>query len=86
MLGWLNKIGGIVLYILIYLFIYSIILFYLTKMSFIKDETISASKTYSLVEPFGIKAIDILGKIIPFFKDIFRQLSDFFDKVAAGKA
>jgi membrane protein required for colicin V production len=55
-------------------------------MGFIKDETISASKTYSVVEPFGIKAIDIVGKIIPVFKDIFRQLSDFFEKLAAGKA
>src|SRR3982751_6215 len=36
MLGWLNKLGGVVLYLLIYLFMYSIFLFYLTKMNFIK--------------------------------------------------
>ena len=86
MLGWLNKLGGILLYMLIYLFVYSILLFYLTKMGFITDETISASRAYSLVEPFGVKAIDILGKIIPVFKDIFQQLSDFFEKIAVHNA
>ncbi len=83
MLGWLNKLGGIVLYLFIYLFTYSVLLFYLTKMNFIKPETIAASKTYSLIEPFGVKAIDIVGKVIPFFKGIFQQLSDFFGNIAA---
>jgi membrane protein required for colicin V production len=36
MLGWLNKLGGIVLYMLIYLFVYSILLFYLTKMGLLR--------------------------------------------------
>jgi membrane protein required for colicin V production len=82
MLGWLNKLGGVVLYLFIYLFTYSILLFYLTKMNFIKPETIAASKTYSLIEPFGVTAIDIVGKVIPVFKDIFQDLSDFFGNIA----
>ena len=85
-LGWLNKLGGILLYMLIYLFVYSILLFYLTKMGFITYETISTSRTYPLVEPFGVKAIEILGNIIPVFKDIFQQLSDFFEKIAVHNA
>ncbi len=51
-------------------------------MGFIQNETIVASHTYALVEPFGPKAIDILGDFIPFFKDVFRELSDFFEKIA----
>lgn len=86
MLGWLNKLGGIVLYLFIYLFVYSIILFYLTKLNFIKTETIATSKTYTLVEPFGPKAIDTLSYVIPVFKNIFQQLSDFFEKIAARNA
>jgi membrane protein required for colicin V production len=78
LLGWLNKLGGVILYLFIYLFVYSIGLFYLTKAGFIGPETIAGSHTYSLVEPFGIKAIDVVGSIIPIFKDIFQQLSDFF--------
>lgn len=84
MLAWLNKLGGIILYLFLYLFVYSIFLFYLTKMNFIKAETIKASHTYSLIEPFGPKAIEITGNIIPVFKNIFQQLSDFFEKIAAG--
>jgi membrane protein required for colicin V production len=82
LLGWLNKLGGVVLYLCIYLFVYSILLFYLTKMGFIQNETIAASHTYTLIEPFGPKAIDILGYIMPFFKNVFRELSDFFEKIA----
>jgi membrane protein required for colicin V production len=82
MLGWLNKLGGVILYFFIYLFVYSILLFYLTKMGFIQSDAITASRTYSLIEPFGPKAIDMLGNIIPFFKDIFRELSDFFEKTS----
>ncbi len=83
MLGWLNKLGGIILYIVLFLFVYSIFLFYLTKMNLLKAETIKASHTYSLVEPFGPKAIKITGAIIPVFKNIFQQLSDFFGHIAA---
>ncbi len=82
MLGWLNKLGGVVLYIFIYLFVYSIVLFYLTKMDFIKPETISASHTYSIIEPFGPVAVDAVGKVIPIFKNIFHELSGFFENIA----
>jgi membrane protein required for colicin V production len=85
MLGWLNKLGGIVLYVLIYFFVYSIVLFYLTKINLCKDETIAASHTYSFIEPFGPKAIEIIGNVIPVFKNIFGQLSDFFANIAANR-
>ena len=86
MLGWLNKLGGIILYLLIYLFVYSIILFYLTKTEILTPETIAASHTYNLVEPFGPKAVDMLGSIIPVFKNVFEQLSEFFETIAAKNA
>lgn len=86
MLGWLNKLGGVILYMLIYFFVYSIILFYLTKMEMLTPETISASHTYNLIEPFGPKAVDVLGSIIPVFKNIFEQLSTFFETIAGRNA
>jgi membrane protein required for colicin V production len=82
MLGWLNKLGGVVLYIFIYLFVYSIVLYYLTKMDIIKPETIRASHTYSIIEPFGPAAVDAVGKVIPIFKNIFQELSGFFENIA----
>lgn len=86
MLGWLNKLGGVILYLFIYLFVYSIVLFYLTKLHFIGPETIAGSNTYNLIEPFGITAIDILGSILPIFKDIFQQLSIFFESLGLAGA
>ncbi|MBV9961286.1 MAG: CvpA family protein [Parafilimonas sp.] len=85
MLGWLNKLGGVILYLCLYLFVYSIFLFYLTKMHIIKAETIKASRSYSLIEPFGPTAIDLISYLIPIFKNIFQQLSDFFGTIASNK-
>jgi membrane protein required for colicin V production len=81
MLGWANRIGGLVFYVLIYFFIYSILLFYATQLNLIKPETIKASVTYDYIAPFGPKVIGILGAIIPFFKDMFAELLQFFDAV-----
>ena len=83
MLGWLNRLGGIIFYFVLYMAVYSIVLFYLTKINFIKPETIAASRTYSFIEPLGPKVINTIGIIIPIFKNMFQQLSDFFSKVAA---
>jgi len=81
MLGWLNRLGGIVFYVVLYVIIYSIVLFYATEMNVIKPETIQASKTYSLIEPFGPRAINLLGSLVPIFKDLFVQLEKFFGSV-----
>ncbi|MDQ6608967.1 MAG: CvpA family protein, partial [Bacteroidota bacterium] len=45
MLGWLNRIGGALFYILIYFFIFSILLFYATQLGMIRPASIQASIT-----------------------------------------
>jgi len=82
MLGWLNKLGGVILYVMLFMSVYSVLLFYFTKMNLIKPETISASRTYSFTEPLGPRVVNTLGSIIPIFKNLFQQLSDFFDNIA----
>ena len=81
MLGWLNRIGGVLLYILIYYFIYSVLLFYATQLHLIKADTIKASATYSFIAPFGPKVMEILGSVFPLFKHMFEDLLHFFDNV-----
>lgn len=81
MLGWLDKIGGIVFYIIIYTIIFSVILFFAEKTFLIKPGTIAASSVYDYVSPWGPKVIDNLGKIIPLFKDLFAQLQVFFENL-----
>ena len=82
MLGWLNRIGGIVLFVLLYSIIYSIFLFYAVQVHFIKPATIATSQLYQYIEPLGPKVINMLGSIIPIFKDTFAQLEHFFGEVS----
>ncbi|MEO6845083.1 MAG: CvpA family protein [Ginsengibacter sp.] len=81
MLGWLDKLGGIILYMLIYTIIFSVILFFGTKTYLIKPETIASSSVYNYVSPWGSKVIDSIGKFLPAFKDLFLQLENFFEKI-----
>lgn len=78
MLGWLNKLGGVILYLLIYLFIFSIILFYAEQLHVIRKETIASSITYSWLAPIGPVMIGWLAIIIPFFENMFTALKQFF--------
>ena len=85
MMGWLNRLGGIIFYVVLYVVVYSIVLFYATEINIIKPETIQASKTYTLIEPFGPKAVNILGNLIPIFKNLFTDLEAFFDSLVHGQ-
>lgn len=82
MLGWLDSIGGIILYVCIYTIIFSIFLFFAEKMHLIKTETITASVSYPYIAQWGPKVINNIGSIIPIFKNMFTQLQDFFGGVA----
>ena len=82
MLGIVNKVGGIILYIAIYTMVFSIILFYASQIHLLQPETIRDSKTYGFIEPWGPWAINTFGEIIPWFKNLFTQLESFFDTVA----
>jgi membrane protein required for colicin V production len=82
LLGWVNRLLGIILYVALYTTIYSILLFYAVQLHVIKPETILASRTYSFIEPWGPYAINGLGALIPWFKDMFRQLEEFFGGVS----
>lgn len=82
MLGWVNKLGGVVFYVAIYAIVFSVVLFYLERMKVIQPEMIQKSITYSFVQPWGPKAINGFGAIIPIFKDLFGELEQFFEKIA----
>ena len=82
MLGWLNRLGGILLYAALYILIFSVLLFYADQLGFIKPETKTASVTYHYVQPWGPKLMEGLGRIVPVFKGMFEDLEDFFDSVS----
>jgi membrane protein required for colicin V production len=85
-LGWANKLAGIVLYAVIYTIVFSVILFYIQKVHIISDQSVEQSHFYSVIQPFGPAAINGIGRVLPWFKDMFAQLESFFDNVAAKGA
>lgn len=82
LLGWANRLGGILFYVAIYTLVFSVVLFYAEQMKLLQPETIQKSVTYKYVQPWGPKVIDGFGSVIPFFKDMFEKLEGFFDGMA----
>ena len=82
MLGWLNRIGGIVLYAVLYLIILSIFIFYAEKLHLLQQSAIESSQTYHFIQPWGPKVMDNFGRLIPAFKDMFTELGDFFNSLS----
>jgi membrane protein required for colicin V production len=82
MLGWLNRLGGVVFYLLLYFLVYSIILFYATKLHIIKPETIQTSTTYPIIYPMAPIVMDTIGQVVPLFKNMFSDLEGFFDSLS----
>lgn len=83
MLGWINRIGGIIFYALLYAMIMSVLLFYLVQMKIISTTTTNASYFYPYLKPLAPYVLETIGKVIPIFKDLFAQLQSFFGSVAA---
>jgi membrane protein required for colicin V production len=81
LLGWVNRLGGIIFYAFLYIIIFSVFLFYTQKVDLIKPASIQASQTYNFVQPLAPIVIDNFGKVIPLFKDMFTELETFFNTV-----
>jgi membrane protein required for colicin V production len=82
LLGWVNKLGGVILYVVMFITSFSVLLFFAEQIKLINKETMDSSVTYSLVKPWGPWAIDTFGSLIPWFKDMFTQLQQFFERIA----
>ncbi len=82
LLGWLNKLAGMLLYAVIFTLIFSVLLFYAEQMQLLQPATIKSSVTYEYIQPWGPKVINGFGSLIPWFKDMFGELETFFAKVS----
>ena len=81
MLGWLNKLSGIILYAALYITVFSVLLFYAEKIHLFKADTFADSQSYAFIRPWGPKAIELFALLIPFCRGMFEELSQFFEKV-----
>lgn len=82
LMGWLNRLGGMVLYILIYTLAFSVLLFYAAQLKLLNEDTIAQSVTYSKIQPLGPMVINTFGRLVPWFKDMFTELEGFFTQIA----
>lgn len=82
MLGWLNRLGGMLFYAALVLVVYSVLLFYATQLELITPETQENSLTYAWVEPWAPRVVGGFGEVIPFFNNMFTDLKEFFGGVA----
>jgi membrane protein required for colicin V production len=82
MLGAVNKIGGIFFYLFLETIIFSIILFFFVQLKWVSDETIASSKVFPYVQPIGPWVINGIGKVFPMFQDLFKDLQQFFERLA----
>ncbi|HET6253834.1 MAG TPA: CvpA family protein [Puia sp.] len=80
MMGWLNKLAGVLLYAAIYTIILSVVLFYAVQLHLIGAKTLSSSVTFPFIRPWGRVVIDEFGKFVPWFKGMFINLEDFFSR------
>jgi len=79
MLGWLNRLAGILLYALLYAIILSVFLFYAVQLNILSTNATTSSNIYPYLQPLAPKVIDGLGVVIPWFKNMFGQLQAFFE-------
>ncbi|MDA3614805.1 CvpA family protein [Polluticaenibacter yanchengensis] len=79
LLGWINRLGGILLYVAWYLIFISVIVFYAGNIGIIKPETLAGSVLWPYIQPWGPYVINNIGKILPVFQDMFSELKEFFN-------
>lgn len=82
MMGWANKLGGILFFALLYALLFSIALFYADKMALLSADTKQSSVAYSMVQPLAPVLMDGIGKLIPIFKNLFTELEATFEGLA----
>ncbi len=82
MLGWLNRIVGILFYIFAYAIIFSVILWVADQIELIPYSAKKSSIVFDRIAQLGPQAIDDILGWIPWFKDTFHQLKVFFGNIS----
>ncbi|MBO9571246.1 MAG: hypothetical protein J7497_03415 [Chitinophagaceae bacterium] len=59
-MGCLNKLAGIIFYIVLYTLIFSVIVYFADKVKLINEDTIASSKVYPVLQPIIIKLKQLL--------------------------
>ncbi len=81
MLGLINRLAGGLVYAFAGAFVWSSLLWIGSRVYLISPETIAGSRTYDWFAPLAPFVFAHIGAVLPFAKDVFADLSRFFDRV-----
>lgn len=81
-LGWLNRLAGALLYMALYMVLFSIGLWLCNQVYALSPTQKIQSHIYEKIAPLGPRVIGIIGDWIPWFRDIFKELELFFERLA----
>jgi len=79
MMGWINRLGGVILFCLMSLFTLSCFVMIAGKVSPKWEESMKDSKSYALIQPIAPMVIDGVGSIWPWIKDAVDDLDHYFE-------
>lgn len=77
LLGWFNKLAGLMLYLFMYGLLYSMVLYYLNQLNLLSDKQINTSFFYNKLAPIAPLVLDQIGKWIPIFKNMGYQVEEY---------
>lgn len=82
-LSLIDKFVGASFYFLVVVCFTSIAYWFLNLMHVLSPETMYASKSFQILEPFSVHIFDTLGSIFPFIKSSYQDLLDYFEQANA---
>jgi len=77
--GWVNRIAGAIVYVVLVSVIMSVLMFYLTSLHIITENAVSGSVFYPVIKPIAPVITDHLGEFVPMFRNLFSDLRNFFE-------
>jgi len=77
-LNFINQLAGAIIWSVIWIMLFSTILFYSNNAGLLSPELKNESVVYEKTEPFAPKTIETIGKVIPPVKNIFNSLQQWF--------
>ena len=80
MLGLVNRLAGILLYLFIYLSLFAVVLVYLKQFGLLGSDTAISSKSYTYLISFGGWVIDFFAEWLPSVKNLFNETKEFIQQ------
>ena len=80
MLGIVNRLAGIALYLFIYLSIFAVLLVYLKQFNIVGTETATHSTSFIYLINFGGWVIDFFAEWLPALKNLFNNTKEFIQQ------